>query len=217
MIDIVIDDAGVIENIERRLGALSSQAPDILRLSINSAARKVRKSIVKQVGERYTIQQSVLKDRRKGAPTVSTARKGNLGAVIRSKGPVNDLVDFLVQPGSDGAKAKVLRSGGLKTLERGGVKAFITRFASGHIAVVQRQPGKTYGAAGASDRIARYGTPHNGAWPDMTRIVKLMGPAVPSMMANPEIQEQARELLYDVLNQEITKRIDKAIERGAGT
>lgn len=51
----------------------------------------------------------------------------------------------------------------------------------------------------------------------MTRIVKLMGPAVPSMMANPEIQEQARELLYDVLNQEITKRIDKAIERGAGT
>lgn len=216
MIDLQIDTNAEIVRIGKQLGGLAFQAPEILRLSINSAARKVRKSIVKQVGQQYTIKESILRDRKKGAPTVSAAKKGSIGAVIRSKGPVNDLVDFLVQPGNDGAKAKVLQSGSLKTLERGGVKAFITRFASGHIAVVQRQPGKTYGVAGASERIARYGRPHNGAWPDMTRIVKLMGPAVPSMMANPEIQEEARELLYTVLDQEIEKRIAKAIQKGGG-
>lgn len=215
MIQIEIDTQAEIRAIGERLEKLAFQAPDILRLSINAAARKVRKQITKDVGDTYTIDDSILKDRSKGAPKLQTAKPGNIEAVIRSKGPVNDLIDFLVKPSSDGAKAKVLQSGGLKSLEVGGAKAFIGRFQSGHTAVLQRQIGSVYTMSGASARIDKYGYPHNGQWPDMTRIKKLLGPSVPSMMANEEVQEKARTMLYEILDQEIEKRIGKAVKQGA--
>ena len=212
MIHIEVDTQAEIVRIGQRLERLAFQAPDILRLSINAAARKVRKQITKDAAETYTIDESILKDRSKGAPKVQTAKPGNIEAVIRSKGPVNDLIDFLVRPGSDGAKAKVLKSGGMKPLERGGAKAFIGRFQSGHTAVLQRQ---TYTVGGAADRIKKYGYPSGGQWPDMTRIKKLLGPSVPSMLGNEEIQEKTRTMLYTVLDQEIEKRINKAIRQSA--
>ena len=211
MIHIEVDTQAEIVRIGQRLERLAFQAPDILRLSINAAARKVRKQITKDAAETYTIDESILKDRSK----VQTAKPGNIEAVIRSKGPVNDLIDFLVRPGSDGAKAKVLKSGGMKPLERGGAKAFIGRFQSGHTAVLQRQIRQTYTVGGAADRIKKYGYPSGGQWPDMTRIKKLLGPSVPSMLGNEEIQEKTRTMLYTVLDQEIEKRINKAIRQSA--
>ena len=73
----------------------------------------------------------------------------------------------------------------------------------------------TYTVGGAADRIEKYGYPSNGQWPDMTRIKKLLGPSVPSMLANEEIQEKTRTMLYTVLDQEIDKRINKAIRQSA--
>lgn len=49
----------------------------------------------------------------------------------------------------------------------------------------------------------------------MTRIKKLLGPSVPSMLANEEIQEKTRTMLYMVLDQEIEKRISKATRQSA--
>ena len=49
----------------------------------------------------------------------------------------------------------------------------------------------------------------------MTKIKKLLGPSVPSMIANEEVQEKAREMLYTILDQEIDKRIAKAIRQSA--
>lgn len=215
MIHIEVDTQAEILRIGQRLERLALQAPDVLRLSINAAARKVRKQITKDVQGIYTIKDDVLKDKSKGAPRLQTAKPGNIEAVIRSKGPVNDLIDFLVRPGSDGAKAKVLKSGGMKPLERGGAKAFIGRFQSGHTAVLQRQIRQTYTVGGAADRIKKYGYPSGGQWPDMTRIKKLLGPSVPSMLGNEEIQEKTRTMLYTVLDQEIEKRINKAIRQSA--
>lgn len=43
----------------------------------------------------------------------------------------------------------------------------------------------------------------------MTRIKVLTGPSVPSMMGNEEVQERTRTILYDVLDREIEKRIEK--------
>ena len=99
MIHIEVDTQAEIVRIGQRLERLAFQAPDILRLSINAAARKVRKQITKDAAGTYTIDESILKDRSKGAPKVQTAKPGNIEAVIRSKGPVNDLIDFLVRPG----------------------------------------------------------------------------------------------------------------------
>ena len=68
---------------------------------------------------------------------------------------------------------------------------------------------------GAAERIKKYGYPSGGQWPDMTRIKKLLGPSVPSMLGNEEIQEKTRTMLYTVLDQEIEKRINKAIRQSA--
>lgn len=216
MIHLEVDTNDEIVRIGQRLEKLAFEAPDVLRLSINAAARKVRKQLTEDVAEVYTIDDAILRDRSKGAPRLQTAKPGTIEAVIRSRGPVNDLMDFLVQPSSAGARAKVLRSGGMKPLERGGAPAFITQFSSGHRAVVQRQIGQTYSMDGARRRIERYGYPHKGQWPDLTRIKKLLGPAVPSMMANEQVQESARVLLYRTLDAEIDKRIAKALKANGG-
>ena len=95
MIHIEVDTQAEILRIGQRLDRLALQAPDVLRLSINAAARKVRKQITKDVAGTYTIKDDVLKDKSKGAPRLQTAKPGNIEAVIRSKGPVNDLIDLL--------------------------------------------------------------------------------------------------------------------------
>ena len=215
MIHIEVDTQAEIEKIAKRLEWQAIKAPDVLRLSINAAARKVRKQIPDNVEDAYTIDPSVLKDRKRGAPTVQTAKPGNIEAVIRSKGPVNDLIDFLTNQTDQGVKAKVLQSGGMKLLERGGAPAFEAQFSSTHKAIVQRMVGQSYTVSGAADRVKKYGMPHRGQWPDMTRIKVLTGPSVPSMMSNEEVQEKARAMLYMVLDQEIDKRIAKAIRQSA--
>lgn len=212
MIHIEVDTQAEIVRIGQRLERLAFQAPDILRLSINAAARKVRKQITKDAAETYTIDESILKDRSKGAPKVQTAKPGNIMAVIRSKGPVNELSDFLTEEGSRGVKTKVRKDGGKKLLERAGATAFKVTFRSTHMAIAQRRIGETYTTSGAADRVEKYGMPRRGQWPDMTRIKVLTGPSVPSMMGNEEVQERTRTILYDVLDREIEKRIEKTIQ-----
>ncbi len=215
MIHIEVDTQAEIVRIGQRLERLAFQAPDILRLSINAAARKVRKQITKDVQDVYTIKDDILKDKSKGAPRLQTAKPGNIEAVIRSKGPVNDLIDYLTNTTDKGVKAKVLQSGGMKLLERGGAPAFEVQFSSTHKAIAQRMVGETYTVGGAAERVKNYGMPTRGQWPDMTRIKVLTGPSVPSMMSNEEVQEKARAMLYMVLDQEIDKRIAKAIRQSA--
>ena len=212
MIHIEVDTQAEIEKIAKRLEWQAIKAPDVLRLSINAAARKVRKQIPDNVEDAYTIDPSVLKDRKRGAPTVQTAKPGNIMAVIRSKGPVNELSDFLAEEGSRGVKTKVRKDGGKKLLERAGATAFKVTFRSTHMAIAQRRIGETYTTSGAADRVEKYGMPRRGQWPDMTRIKVLTGPSVPSMMGNEEVQERTRTILYDVLDREIEKRIEKTIQ-----
>ena len=54
MIHIEVDTQAEILRIGQRLERLALQAPDVLRLSINAASRKVRKQITKDVAGTYT-------------------------------------------------------------------------------------------------------------------------------------------------------------------
>ena len=213
MIQIQVDTQGQMVAIGQRLERLAFEAPNVLRLSLNAAARQVRKQLTQDVADTYTVEDSVLKDSSKGAPRLQTAKPGKMEAVIRSRGPMLDLLEFMVRDSDQGVQAKVLESGGLKFLERGGAPAFIGQFSNGHRAVLQRQVGQTYTMAGAQSRIRKYGMPTDGKWPDLTRVKKLLGPAVPSMMANVEVQDRGRTLLYQVLDQEIDKRISRMLKQ----
>ena len=78
MIHIEVDTQAEILRIGQRLERLALQAPDVLRLSINAAARKVRKQITKDVQDVYTIKDDVLKDKSKGAPRLQRQNREKL-------------------------------------------------------------------------------------------------------------------------------------------
>ena len=187
-----IDVEGELQKIIQQLNSLPDQiaAPNILKNAINSTARKVRKQLVKDAKGEYAIKDStILKDESQGAPKVLTATTANMSAAIRSRGPMQDIMAFMTRPNTKtgAAAAQVLASGGMKPLEMGGLKAFVTKFASGHVAIVQRK---------GAERLP---------------VKKLLSPAVPFMLGNETVREKAETLAYETLQSEIDKRIQKVL------
>ena len=204
-----IDVEEELQRIIAQLDRLQDQvaAPNLLKNALNATARKVRKQIVKDAKGQYSIKNTgILKDEKQGAPKVLTATAASMSAAVRSRGPMQDIMAFMTRPNQGtGAAAQVLASGGMEPLEKGNLKAFVTTFASGHTAIVQRDPPKQYGS-GRSARAGRY-----GANADMTRIKKLLSPAVPFMLGNETVRSQAEALAYETLQAEIDKRIAKVL------
>ena len=187
-----IDVEGELEKIIQRLNRLPDQiaAPNILKNAINSTARKVRKQLVKDAKGEYAVKNTkALKDESQGGPKVLTATTANMSAAIQSRGPMQDIMAFMTRPNTKtgAAAAKVLASGGMKPLEMGDLKAFVTKFASGHVAVVQRK---------GAERLP---------------VKKLLSPAVPLMLGNETVRNQAEVLAYEILQGEIDKRIQKVL------
>lgn len=196
--------------IMRKMVLLRDQlsAPRTLASALNEAGRKVRKQIVVDAKEQYAIKnKKILSDKNEGAPRLFAASASELVAEIRSKGPMQDIMTFMTKPNSEtgAAAAKVLNSSSMKSLEYNGIKAFVTKFASGHVAIVQRDPPEEY-SIGAAARMAKYGP---GA--DMTKVKKLLSPAVPHLLANETVRSKAEAMTYEVLQEEIRERIEKAM------
>lgn len=197
--------------IMRKMVLLKDQltAPRTLANALNAAGRKVRKQIIIDAKGQYAVKnKKVFSDKNEGAPQLFTASAAKLAAEIRSKGPMQDIMTFMTRPNSEtgAAAAKVLNSSELKSLEYGGLKAFVTQFASGHIAIVQRDPPGQY-STGKAARAAKYGKSA-----DMTKVKKLLSPAVPHMLANEAVRSTAEAMTYEVLQEEIRQRIEKAMK-----
>lgn len=187
-----IDTDAELQKIIQHLNSLPDQiaAPNILKNAINSTARKVRKQLVKDAKGQYAIKDTkTLKDESLGGPKVLTATTTNMSAVIQSRGPMQDIMAFMTRPNtkSGAAAAQVLASSSMKPLEMDGLKAFVTKFASGHVAIVQRK---------GADRLP---------------IKKLLSPAVPFMLGNETVREKAEALAYETLQGEIDKQIQKVL------
>ena len=187
-----IDVEEELQKIIQQLNSLSDQiaAPNILKNALNSTARKVRRQMVSDVKGEYAIKNTqALRDVAQGGPKVLTASSANLSAAIRSRGPMQDIMSFMTRPNTKtgAARAKILSSGSLKPLEMDDLKAFVTTFASGHTAIVQRK-GKS--------RLP---------------VKKLLSPAVPHMLGNETVRAQAEALAYETLHAEIDKRIAQVL------
>ncbi len=211
---IEVDLEDEIGKIIRRLRRLPDQikAPDVLTAALNETALKVRRQMVKDTKKQYAIKDtSILRKEKEGAPRLMKAGASDVAATIQSRGPMQDIMKFMTRPNSStgAADAKILNSSSMKPLEAGGLKAFVTRFASGHQAIVQRNPGEKYKAAGAQKRLNAHYEKGRTWPPDMTQIRKLLSPAVPHMLANEEVRMQAEQLTYQVLQEEISKKIDE--------
>lgn len=115
------------------------------------------------------------------------------------------LMEFLVSPQTVAHgparpayyTAQVRKKGGAKALD-GSPKPFITQFKNGHIAVVVRVPGK---------RMKKH--------PKKTFIKKLLSPAVPHMLNNPDIREAAQSMVDQELPAAVRKQVAKVLAKGA--
>lgn len=204
---VTVDVDAELEKVMRSLQKLPDQlaAPQILQKALTSTARKTRNRLIKDTGKRYALSKP---DALKAESKIETNTSEN-SATIVSKGAMRDIMDFMTQPNSDAAAAaaQVLNSSSMSPLESNGMKAFVTRFSSGHIAIVQRQSGKKYTSTGASARIEKYGSKI-----DITKIKKLLSPAVPQMLGNKDSVDAAQALALELLNSELDKQIAKALE-----
>lgn len=198
---LIVDLDAFTEEIDKALGDLKTETPKVLRTALSNTARRVRKQVVKEAKQRYAYQDD-------GAWKASNAGAIKLKAKLKrdafytrlvSSGPMNELMDFMVSPSAyapddrpSAHKAKVLSGGALKILGDT-PKPFITRFRSGHIAVVQR----------TGDR--------------RLPVKKLLAPAVPSMVQNAGLRATAEELMATELPVQIQKAIQRTLKKAGRT
>lgn len=170
-------------------------APSILNKALTSVARQVRKQIIKDAKGRYAFSKNgrkTLTDKAKGGPEVLSASGSHSDTAIRSVGPMREIMDFVTSPNTDtgAAAAKVLNSSSMKELETpDGLKAFVTRFASGHVAIVRRTGEK---------RLP---------------VKKILSPAVPQMLQQEDVRTNAEVLTYEFLQSEIAKQVEKVLSK----
>ncbi len=153
-----------IQAIEKKLGALKDKTPEVLKKAINETAKQARKRLAVEAQKTYVIKSGKFNK----AMSIKNATKSKPEAVIGATGAVTELKDFKVSPARyyTGAnrpeivKAKGLKQSSMKRLQMGDLKAFVARFASGHLSVVQR--------------VSKNRLP----------IKKLFSPSVPKMLGN---------------------------------
>ena len=99
----------------------------------------------------------------------------------------------------------MLSSSSFKPLEVNGLKAFVARFESKHVAIIQRDPPQKY----SESKFIEKRNKKYGPKPDMTKIKKLLSPSVPHMLNNEAVRGPAEDMTYELLQAEIRRRIEK--------
>ena len=193
MIAFTVDDNGLIKTIADQLGEYRSKTPSVMKQALNATAKDARTMLAEQAQNIYVIQKSKFNK----AMTIKTTK---LEATITAGGAPLDLINFKANPKRpstgdnrpDITTGKVLKASGMKRLEVGGIKAFVTQFSNGHITIVQRR-----GAA----RLP---------------VKKLLSPSIPKMIGNEkEVYGKVKPEIAALLDVNIRKYIDKTIAKGA--
>lgn len=136
-------DQNTLAKVEKKLGNLKSEAPKALKNAINQTAKQARKDLATEAQKTYVVKSG----RFNKAMTIKNATQSSLEATIKATGAPMELKDYKVSPATartganrpDLTKAKVLKAGSMKGLQKGNIKAFVAKFASGHASVAQRR------------------------------------------------------------------------------
>ena len=200
-------DSSLMTEIERKLGALSSEKYKVMKNAVNATAKKAKADLIAKAQEEYTAKKSPLnKSTTKKNATVSKPE-----ATITVKSKVLEVRDFKATAPKSGAKAKIRQSGNLKTIQsqKGSkAKAFLATFQSGHTAVVQRQDGERYSdSASIQRRKAQW-----GAGTDMTRIKKLLSISFPKMVGGSSVLGKIGPGIMKDLKKNIQIEIRKVLD-----
>lgn len=192
MIQITFDTGAGVDDVARALGSLSDQAKPTLKRALNDTAKKARRLLADKARETYDVKVAGFNKGMK----IKNATNSNLAATILVSGRPNELYGFKVSPSrySTGAarppfiRARVIKANGLKKVEKGGIKAFVVRYASGHTTVATRTgPGRS--------------------------IKTLHSPSDPKMIGSKKVYETLRPQIGNMLDQALARQIDRTIRK----
>ena len=207
---IQIDTQAEIEKIIRQLDTLPNRlkAPDVLASALNATANEMKKKIGQRTRKRYAISnKKILTDRKMGGMYTKKATGSNGEAALFSRGGMLEVMNYMTRRNTEttAAMLKVLNESSFVGLgEKRGPKAFVATFESGHTAIVQRVPGEFY-TRGRAKREEKYGPKA-----DMTKIRKLMAPAVPMLYG--KTYEEATQDYYSILQKHIQREVERVLD-----
>lgn len=202
LIQVRVDDGAMERYIRQRLGSLANQTPKVLKNSLNSTAKQVRKQMIADSRGQYsTFENNDINATPGKIMKLRGATASRHSARLRTVGRPQDLAKFAVSPrresrGLDRPEsygAKVLSGSGLRRMDRR-PKAFLVKFSNGHISLVSRK----------SDTSGE------------RKLKTYYSPALPQMLGSKEIQEQTRKLVGELLPEMMEKQIAKTLKKGAG-
>lgn len=187
-------DRNMLAKVERELRGTNANAKSVLKKAINKTARQARKDIAKEGQRTYTVKTGNFNK----AMKIQNATNANLEATVNAKGKAMELKDFKVSPAqykpgkrAEVVKAKVLKTSSMKRLEKGGIKAFVGKFVSGHVTVMQRQ---------GKDRLP---------------VKVLYSPSIPTMIGNEKrMYKKIRPTIKSNLKENVEKQIQKELLKG---
>lgn len=113
-------DQDSLKQVQARLGLMRDKAPMVIAAALNDTARSAREKLAQKAREAYTVRSANFKKDMQ----IKRATYGNLEAVIKSHGKPLKLTSFKTTAPKSGAKANVVKGGGLKLLIKGKIKAF---------------------------------------------------------------------------------------------
>lgn len=124
MIEITYD-RNMLSKVERRLGRMKSEAPKVLKNAINQTAKQARKDLATEAQKTYVVKVGSFNKEMK----IKGATTGRMEATIKATGEPLPLRSFRISKAGGRIRAQVLKSGGLKPLERNGIRAFVNNVA----------------------------------------------------------------------------------------
>lgn len=193
MIVFTVDDNGMVQTIANQLGEYADKAPTVLKQALNATAKDVRSMLAEQAKEIYIVQKSKFNK----AMKIKNASARKLEALIVTAGAPLELIDFKTNPkkpstGSarpDVMTGKVLVQSSMKRLEMGNLKAFVAKFKSGHVSIVQRKG------------------------PERLPVKKLLSPSIPKMIGNEkQVYGEVEPKIAELLDANIRKYIARTLE-----
>lgn len=188
-----------IERIEEALNGMENKTPSVLKSALNATAKEARKELANKAKKTYAVKISGFNKTMK----IKNATVGKMEAVIKARGEAMELGQFRASPfkvtnGADrpeSMKGKVMTAHQMKALVKSDVKAFVVKFKSGHVAVVERVPGKKMKSN-----------------PKKEFLKKLLSPSIPQMVGNEkEVYGEIRPKIDQLLQENISRQIDRIL------
>lgn len=174
----------LLKDVEKRLGSFYRKAPVVISRSLNRSLTTMTKSLNEEIRKEYTVKPTDVKK----TLSKSTSSKGNLSAVLRSKGSVLPLNYFKFSPKKANPKRKAPIKVGVK---KNGMKPLLGAF------VADINGSKIF------ERAGKKRLPIN----------RLFGPSVPQMARNQDIKNIVNQKGYDMFNQRLDHEIQRILQR----